>query len=220
MKLGPERSLKSLNLKWLIALATVDAALLVQFVSPGIFLSATTTLLGLHRAIGAAVIPVFVLLLVNVLSATVKAMLVYWKPLGWLPGCEAFTKYGPDDPRVDMVALRKHVGAWTNDPKDQNSKWFKLYKLVENSTEVAAAQKDFLMYRDMAVLSLPLIGLAPLGLYLFEARSVAIWGAVALFLVQYVLSAISARHAGERFVSNVLALHAAKKVTTPKTTQP
>lgn len=219
MKLGPERSLKSLNLKWLIALATVDAILLAPLFVPEI-MGATMTLLGLYRAIGAAVIPILVLLLVNVLSATIKAMLVYWKPLGWLPGCEAFTKYGPADPRVDMVALRKNVGPWTNDPKDQNSKWFKLYKLVENTIEVAAAQKDFLMYRDMAVLSLPLIGLVPLGLYLVEAGSGAVWKAAALFFVQYLLSAISARHAGERFVSNVLALHAAKKITAPKVTQP
>jgi hypothetical protein len=119
-----------------------------------------------------------------------------------------------------MVALKKNVGAWTDDPKGQNAKWFKLYKLAENSTEVAAAQKDFLLYRDMAVLSLPLIGLAPIGLYLAEASTGAMWKAAALFFVQYLLAAISARHAGERFVSNVLALHAAKKITTPKATQP
>lgn len=219
MKAAPERSLKSLNLKWLVALATVDAILLATLVVPEIITSATT-LLGLYRAMSAAVIPVLVLLLVNVLSATVKAMLVYWKPLGWLPGCEAFTKYGPDDPRVDMIALRKNVGPWTSDPKDQNSKWFKLYKLVENATEVSAAQKDFLMYRDMAVLSLPLIGLTPFALYLIEASSGSMWKAAALFFVQYVLTAISARHAGERFVSNVLALHATRKIIAPKATQP
>lgn len=216
MKNGPERSLKSLNLKWLIALATADATMLALFVAPELITSATTTQLGLYRAIGAAVIPVLVLLLVNVLPSNVKAMLVYWKPLGWLPGCEAFTKYGPADPRVEMGALKKNVGAWTGDPREQNSKWFKLYKVVENVTEVAATQKDFLMYRDMAVLSLPLIALAPLGLYVADASRNAMWLAAGMFFVQYVLTAVSARHAGERFVCNVLALHAAKKITAPK----
>lgn len=216
MKTSPERSLKSLNLKWLVSLATADAILLAVFVAPEILTGATMSAVAVYRAIGAAVIPVLVLLLVNVLSSTVKAMLVYWKPLGWLPGCEAFTKYGPADPRVDMVALKKNVGGWTNDPRDQNSKWFKLYKLVEKVTEVAATQKDFLMYRDMAALSLPMILLAPLGLHLANASNGAMWTAAGMFLVQYVLTAVSARHAGERFVSNVLALHAAKKITAPK----
>ncbi len=208
-----ERSLKSLNLKWLVALASADAVVLALFVAPELITSTSTTQLGVYRAIGTAVIPVLVLLLVNVLPSDVKAMLVYWKPLGWLPGSEAFTKYGPADPRVDMVALRKNVGAWTNDPKEQNAKWFKLYKLVENVTEVAASQKDFLMYRDMAVLSLPLIMLAPLGLYFADASGKAMALAAGMFFVQYVLTAVSARHAGERFVCNVLALHSARKVT-------
>lgn len=216
MKNGPERSLKSLNLKWLIALASADAILLALFVAPELILSATTTQLGLFRAVGAAVIPVLVLLLVNVLSSNVKAMLVYWMPLGWLPGCVAFTKYGPADPRIDMGALKKNIGAWGEDPKVQNSKWFKLYKSVENVTEVASTQKDFLMYRDMAVLSLPLIALAPLGLFIADASKNAMWLAAGMFLVQYVMTALSARHAGERFVCNVLALHAANKVTKPK----
>ena len=215
MTSGSKRSLKSLNLKWLVALATADAIMLALFVAPELVTRATTTQLGIYRAVGAAVIPILVLLLVNVLSSKVKAMLVYWKPLGWLPGCEAFTKYGPADPRVDMVALKKNVGAWTSTPKDQNSKWFKLYKSVENVTEVAATQKDFLMYRDMAVLSMPLTALAPIGLYVADASGTAMMLAAGMFFVQYVLTAVSARHAGERFVGNVLALHAAMKISVP-----
>ncbi len=216
MKSSPERSLKSMNLKWLIALATADAILLASFVAPELILDSSSTQQSLIRALGAAVIPVLVLLLVNVLPSNVKAMLVYWKPLGWLPGCEAFTKYGPADPRVDMGALKKNVGTWGEDPKEQNSKWFGLYKIVENVTEVASTQKDFLMYRDMAVLSLPLIALAPIGFFIADAGKNAIWLAAGMFLVQYTLTALSARHAGERFVCNVLALHAATKITKPK----
>ncbi len=72
------------------------------------------------------------------------------------------------------------------------------------------------MYRDMAMLSLPLIVLAPLGLYASDSSTKAILGAAVLFSVQYVLTAFSARHARERFVSNVLALHSAKKIAEPK----
>lgn len=211
-----ERSLKSLNFAWHVALATADAIVLALFVAPELITSATTTQLGLYRALGAAVSPIVVLLLMNVMPSTFKAMLVYWKPYGWLPGCEAFTKYGPADLRVDMVQLKKNAGAWAEEPKDQNSKWYKLYKQVETVPEVAYAQKDFLMYRDMAVLSLPLIVIAPLGLYIADASTKALWIGASMFVVQYVLTAISARNAGERFVCNVLAVHSAKKVTLPQ----
>ena len=215
MKAGPERSLKSLNVKWLVSMAFADAVVIFLFIVPEINNDILTTL-AMIRGLGTVVLPVLVLLIVNVLPYNIKAMLVYWKPLGWLPGSEAFTKYAPRDERIDMVALKRNVGALPTDPKDQNSKWFKLYKLVESQTEVAAAQKDFLMYRDMAVISLPLIGLVPLGLWLAGRAAGVLLFAAALFAVQYVIAAISARHSGIRFVTNVLAVHSAKKVTTPK----
>lgn len=211
-----ERSLKSQNFAWHVALATADVIVLAIFVVPDLVANTTTTQLGLYRALGAAVLPIVVLLLMNLLSSNLKAMLVYWKPYGWLPGCEAFTKYGPADHRVDMLQLKKNVGAWAEEPKEQNSKWYKLYKQVETMPEVAYAQKDFVMYRDMAVLSLPLMVLAPFGLYLAQVGTNSFKVAVGLFFTQYVLSAISARNAAERFVCNVLAVHSAKKVTNAK----
>ena len=216
MKSSPERSLKSLNMKWLVSLATFDLIVVVLFVVPELISTASMTQLGIARGFSIIVLPVIILLIVNVLSANVKAMLVYWKPLGVLPGAEAFTTYGPADPRIDMIALKKNVGALPTEPKEQNSKWYKLYKVVENQTEVSSAQKDFLMYRDMAVMSLPLIVLVPLSLYFMGVGTNALWLCAGLFLVQYALTAISARHAGIRFVCNVLAVHAAKKVTAPK----
>lgn len=213
-----DRSLKSLNFTWHVALATADAIVLALFVAPELITNASTTQLGLYRALGAAVLPIIVLLLMNVLSSSVKAMLVYWKPYGWLPGCEAFTKYGPGDHRVDMAQLKKNVGGWTEAAKEQNSKWYKLYKQVETVPEVAYAHKDFLMYRDMAVMSLPLVVLAPLGLCLADVSMKALWIGAAMFAVQYILTAISARNAGERFVCNVLAIHSSKKVAAPKAT--
>jgi len=213
---GAERSLKSQNFAWLVALATADAIVLALFVAPEVITNTTTTQLGIYRALGAVVLPIFVLLLTNVLSSNFKAMLVYWKPYGWVPGREAFTKFGPADHRVDMAQLKKHVGAWVEDPKEQNSKWYRLYKQVETVLEVAHAQKDFLMYRDMAVLSLSLVLLAPLGLYLAESSTKALLVAASMFLAQYVLAAISARNAGERFVCNVLAVHSAKKITSTR----
>lgn len=218
MKSNGERSLKSLNMKWLVLLAAADVLFVLLFVVPDLLNGVTLTQVGIGRVLTTTVMPVVVLLIVNVLPHDVKSMLVYWKPLGVLPGCEAFTKYGPRDPRIDMAALKKNVGALPTESTEQNSKWYKLYKQVPNEPEVQEAHKLFLMYRDMAVLSLPLVLLVPLSLNAASVSNSALAFAAGLFVVQYLLTALSARWSGIRFVCNVLAIHSARKVTAAKAT--
>lgn len=216
MKNNSERSLKSLNMKWLVLLAAADVLFVLLFVAPDLLNGVTLTQIGVGRILTTTVMPVVVLLIVNVLPHDVKSMLVYWKPLGVLPGCEAFTKYGPRDPRIDMAALEKNVGALPTDSMGQNSKWYKLYKQVTNEPEVQEAHKLFLMYRDMAVLSLSLMALVPLSLNMVGVSNWTLELAAGLFFVQYLLTALSARWSGIRFVCNVLAIHSARKITPAK----
>jgi hypothetical protein len=68
------------------------------------------------------------------------------------------------------------------------------------------------MYRDMAALSLPFIALAPLCLYFAGASPNMRWLGVGIFVVQYVLTTLSRRHSGIRFVANVVTVHSARKV--------
>lgn len=216
MSANGERSLKSLNMKWLVLLTVADVSAVLFFVAPELIKGASLTEIGIGRVLTTTVMPVVVLLIVNVLPHNVKSALVYWKPLGVLPGTEAFTKYGPADPRIDMAALKKNVGSLPSAPTEQNAKWYKLYKQVPNETEVAEAHKLFLMYRDMAVMSLALVVLVPATLLVVGAASAAPRLAAGLFFLQYLVTALSARWSGIRFVSNVLAVHSARKITTPK----
>lgn len=218
MKNNGERSLKSLNMKWLVLLAAADVLFVLLFVAPDLLNGVTLTQIGIGRVLATTVMPVVVLLIVNVLPHDVKSTLVYWKPLGVLPGCEAFTKYGPRDPRIDMASLKKNVGALPTESTEQNSKWYKLYKQVPNEPEVQEAHKLFLMYRDMAVLSLPLVALVPLSLNVAGAANPTLALAAGLFIVQYLLTALSARWSGVRFVCNVLAIHSTRKITQGKPT--
>lgn len=211
-----QKSLKSQNMKWLIMLATADLIVVLSFLVPGLSTGASIEELGNWKLLITVIIPVVVLLVVNVLPHTVKSALVYWKPLGWLPGSESFTKYAPNDPRISMNALTANVGELPTDPQEQNAKWYSLYKMVESQPEIEEAQKNFLMYRDMAVLSLPFIALAPFTLYFSGATSTALWFASGLFAVQFLLTALSARWSGIRFVTNVLAVHSSRKVTQPE----
>lgn len=220
MKNNGEHSLKSLNMKWLVLLAAADVLFVLLFVTPDLLNGIALTQIGIGRVLITTVMPVLVLLIVNVLPHDLKSMLVYWKPRGVLPGCEAFTKYGPRDPRIDMTALKKNVGALPTESTEQNSKWYKLYKLVPNEPEVQEAHKLFLMYRDMAVLSLPLVVLVPLSLNVAGASNSTLALAAGLFVFQYLLTALSARWSGIRFVCNVLAIHSTRKITVAKATIP
>lgn len=220
MKSNGEQSLKSLNMKWLVLLAAADVLFVLLFVAPDLLSGVTLTQIGIGRVLTTTVMPVVVLLIVNVLPHDVKSMLVYWKPLGVLPGCEAFTKYGPRDPRIDMAGLKKNVGTLPTESSEQNSKWYKLYKQVPNEPEVREAHKLFLMYRDMAVLSMPLVTLVPLYLNVAGASNSTLALAAGFFIIQYLLTALSARWSGIRFVCNVLAIHSARKITSAKASIP
>lgn len=207
------KSLKSEYQKWLWFLATADLVVVALLLLPGVSPGDDLYKLGNWRLLTTVLVPVAVLLVVNVLPHKVKCMLVYWKPYGWMPGSEVFTRFAPDDVRVDIKALTRNVGPLPNISREQNARWYQLYKLVEDQAEVAEAHRSFLMYRDMAVLSLAFVLLALPGLYLAGASSGAQWLAVAAFTVQFVLTSLSARWSGVRFVCNVVALHSAKKIT-------
>jgi hypothetical protein len=199
-------------MKWLVLLAAADVVATFLFVAPELARGVTITELGVGRVLTTTVLPAVILLLVNVLPHEVKSSLVFWKLQDALPGCRAFTKYAPRDQRIDMVALKKNVGAFPSEPAEQNAKWYKLYKQVPSDPTVQDAHRQFLLYRDMAALSLPLIVLVPLALYFGGATRAALWVAAGLFLTQYVLTALSARWSGVRLVCNVLAAHSAKKI--------
>lgn len=216
MKTNPDRSLKSLNMKWLVMLAVFDMLLVPLFAVPDVINTATISQLTIARAFATTVLPIVVLLLTGLLPHDVKAMLVYWRATDVLPGSQAFTKYAPDDSRIDMVALEKNVGALPSEPAEQNSKWFKLYKMVANDPTIVEAHKMYLLYRDMAAMSLPLVVLVPLALYFVEAGTSALWIVAGFFALQFITTALAARHSGVRLVCNVLAIHSAAKITAPK----
>jgi hypothetical protein len=214
-KADPDRSLKSLNMKWLVMLACLDVLIVLVFVAPEFITDASWSTVAVMRGMVTALLPAIVLLLTGMLSHETKARLVYWKLKNPYPGCEAFTRHGPADARIDMAALKKNVGELPTNPGEQNKKWFKLYKTVGDDPAVMEAHKLYLMYRDMAAMSVQLIALVPLGLYLLNAPPSALWMTVAFFAAQFLLSCFGARNSGTRFVCNVLSIHSTKKVASP-----
>jgi len=202
------KSLKSPNLAWLWGVVAVDAAALALLALPGLLTPAAMREFAWLRVLGAAVAPVVVLLLTSLLSSDAKAVLVFWRLSETLPGHHAFSVYAPKDVRIDLDTLRKNVGEFPVDPKDQNAMWYKLYKKVDSDVTVAQAHRHFLLFRDLATVSLLLAPLSALILFALGADAVMSCIAFALLVVQYVATSVAARNNGERFVTNVLSLHA------------
>lgn len=212
-KSDSDRSLKSLNMKWLVLLASLDVVLVLLFVAPEFVEDASWSAIAAMRGLVTALLPVIVLLLTGMLSHEVKARLVYWKWANPYPGCEAFTRHGPADARIDMVALKKNVGDLPSDAAEQNKKWFKLYKLVGDDKAVVESHKLYLMYRDMATMSLPLVVMVPLGLWFGTASPRTLWITALMFAIQFVVCCLGARNSGTRFVCNVLSIHSTRKIS-------
>ncbi|AOB29922.1 hypothetical protein AKI39_03290 [Bordetella sp. H567] len=204
-------SLKNSNLKLLVSLAALDMAIALSFAYPHI--AEAMTISRVVQGSVVTLLPVAILLLVEVASPNLKAVLVFWKVENALPGHAAFTTHGPSDPRIDMSALQRHVGKLPVDPKEQNATWYRLYKRVESDTRVVGAHKSYLLWRDAASLSLLLSIVVPFVLWCFDATSLIVKASLVLFAVQYILTALASRNSGNRFVCNVLALHAAKRIT-------
>lgn len=204
-------SLKGQNARLVWAVVAADALALVAFAYPvGIddgLLSARSAL----KVLGAGAVSIFVLLLTSLLPSGAKAVLVFWRLRDALPGHRAFSVHAGADPRVNVEALRKNVGMFPEQSKEQNALWYKLYKRVESDPAVAHANKYYLLFRDLAALSLMLGIIATVVLLAIGATVELALAAGTLFTAQYAATAIAARNEGVALVRNVLALHSIKR---------
>lgn len=206
--------LKAQNVTWIWAVVAADALALAAVAFPSSLDQAASLLAG-SRIAGVAIAPVIVLLLTSLLPSDVKASLVYWRVSEVLPGHRAFSVHAHADPRVDVDGLRAKVGEFPASPREQNTLWYRLFKEVDGKPEVAQAHRHFLLFRDVAALSLLLLVVAAIALQFLEASSSSVWFAAALLAVQYLATATAARFHGVRLVRNVLALHGAAGAAAP-----
>jgi hypothetical protein len=213
--LSARAPIKAQNSRLIWAVVVADALALVGFAFPAAADQAVTWFASGARLAGASIAPVLVLLLTSILPAELKAVLVFWRVRDVLPGHRAFSVYALKDPRIDVARLRAAVGEFPVLARDQNSLWYRLFKQVETDPGVAQAHRHFLLFRDLAALSLLLAIIAPLALYALAAGDVAVWLALALFGSQHLATALAGRFHGVRLVCNVLARHGATDAVKP-----
>jgi hypothetical protein len=140
------------------------------------------------------------------LTAETKSRLVFLRWRNALPGHRAFSIHGPDDPRVDMKAVKRAVGgALPHAPRKQNEVWFRLYKGIENDAAVKQAHREYLFARDYAAFSfLFLMVFAPATALIVDSWKVAALYAV-LLLAQFLIVRRAASLYGISLVTTVLA---------------
>jgi hypothetical protein len=134
-------------------------------------------------------------------------VLVFWRlkyPL--LPGCRAFSKIAPNDPRIDMDAVKgMYPEGLPEDPKKQNAAWYKLYKQQGNKLIVKDAHRFFLLTRDLATLTVVLIPFCVVAHLLWNSSVATIGYHVFMLAVIAILICLSAQSYGRRLVENVFA---------------
>lgn len=214
------KTLKGRNLAWLVATLVLDVLILLVLAFQTAIQDLTPTAIAAVRTSLTVLLPIPALILSSLLSADQKAVLVFWRFKHPLPGARAFSVYAQADHRIDLAKLKNHVGEFPADPREQNAKWYGLYKQVDSDPSVVDSHKNYLLFRDIAAMSLLLVPVLPVAMYLIGFDTARILISAAWFLGQYLVTAWAARTTGIRFVQNVLAVHASRKVTNSRTREP
>lgn len=214
------KTLKGRNLAWLVATLVLDVLVLLVIAFHTALDDLTPTRVAVIRASLTALLPIPVLILSSLISSDHKAILVFWRFKHPLPGARAFSVHAPADHRIDLAKLKKNVGEFPIAERDQNSKWYGLYKQVDSDPSVVDSHKNYLLFRDIAAMSLLLVPTLPLVLHFSGVDSTRMVVSAAWFLGQYLVTAFAARTTGIRFVQNVLAVHATRKATGSKSAGP
>ena len=111
---------------------------------------------------------------------------------------DAMTKYQDIYKELDLISDRKKKHVF------QNSRWYEIYQSIEENPTVTLAQKDFLLNRDMCIITVVI-----LILYVLISRISKIYtikgGALLWMLVEILLTNIAAKAKAKRFALNVIA---------------
>jgi hypothetical protein len=157
------------------------------------------------KGIWLTIIPLVLFILNGIVSSDLKAIIIFWRIKNPLPACRAFSHYAKRDDRIDFNKLETKYNPLPDAAKDQNSIWYKIYKIFQEDPVVKKSHKDFLLGRDLCSISLLFLVFGGiLGLFLISDNTK--WWYLIFAFGQYLILAIVAQNHGKRFVCNVLAL--------------
>jgi len=217
---GSSKSLKDQNRWHLWLLIAVNSAAFYAALNFSEFESS-----GLRALINSAtqLLPVGLAAVVTtiangLLSADMKARLVFLRWHHALPGNRAFSRYAQRDPRIDQVRLAQLVDVKSlPTPEAENAAWYRLYKEAHNDPSVQQVHREFLLLRDYAGLAvLFLIGFGAVALFTVEPARVLVVYCL-LLAAQFVIARHAAATYGIRFMTTVLAIKASAPAPVART---
>lgn len=156
-------------------------------------------------------IPVLAIILTSLLPSERKASLLFWRWHYPLPGHRAFSELAERDSRVDLATLNSRYGPLPSDPVEQNRRWYKIFKQVEDRPSVSEAHRSFLLARDLASIGALVLALG-VPTAMLVAPSLAIAGTYAgVTLLQFLLLSVAGRNLGNRLVTTAIAEASARE---------
>lgn len=154
--------------------------------------------------------PLVAVLLNDFFPSGAKASIVFWRLKDVLPGHRAFSEHAETDPRINVAELKEKIGEFPENPRDQNSFWYKIFQKHQSNVIVSDSHKRFLLFRDSACLTLLIIVPTWIALILSDVSALKLAALVGGLVLQFLWLSISARNSGIRLVQNVLALESSE----------
>ena len=146
-----------------------------------------------------------VFILKGVLSANIKASLVFWRIKDPLPGCRIFTELGKKDYRIDFKVLESKYGTLPTEPKEQNKLWYKFLVQYRDDDMIFKSHRDYLYSRDLTGLAFLFFIFYSLAAIVVGKNIKVVEIYIFILFVVYVIISIVGRIYGNRFACNVLA---------------
>lgn len=178
-----------------------------------------------ESSILSSIVYIFVFVFDSIVQGKLKDRIIW--PIKGLPGNRIFldiaqkdkderiTKEMAQNVYKDIYEEIKATKDKKKVAKMQNGSWYRIYQKYENQAQVYISQRDYLLFRDMTIMTL-WIGVIHFLLSWFLKRSVPI-ELIKMLVAEFLLLWIAARVKGERFTYNVIAKDVAKYYEENKT---
>ena len=165
----------------------------------------------IESALVSSIIYIYVFLLDSLIPGDIKQKMAYFH-IGKLPGYTIFTKMkqnNKDDRFTHADIMKKYASIYNNMPaekkkkeKYENAEWYKLYNNYKNESKILIANRDFLLCRDITIITIMLIIiyliLVILKIIVFSKNIVVV------MLIELIVSNISMRGKAKRLAYNVI----------------
>lgn len=165
----------------------------------------------IESALISSIIYIYVFLLDSMIPGDTKQKIAYFH-IGKLPGYTIFTKMKQsvrDNRFTQSDVMKKYNQIYANMPTDrkerekyENAQWYKLYKDCKNESKILTANRDFLLCRDITIITLMLLIiyliLVGLKIMVFSKIIVEIIGG------ELIVSNVSMRGKARRLAYNVI----------------